>query len=90
MKTIDTDIEQAISAYTGTITKCPPCKQRAPGELAVVKIESVEWLKQQPGGGWPKDNQEAKRRRLRAEHDRITEHNEVVRKRHGLKRGEIG
>ena len=63
-----------------------PGRARAPRPSS----EAVEWLKQQKGGGWPRESREAKRQRLRAEQKRIAELNERVRKRHGLRRGEIG
>jgi hypothetical protein len=31
------EMKQAISNYTGSVTRCPPCKARAPAEGAVLK-----------------------------------------------------
>jgi hypothetical protein len=41
------EMKQAISNYTGSVTRCPPGKARAPAEVAVLKKNaSVGWLKQ--------------------------------------------
>jgi hypothetical protein len=31
------EMKQAISNYTGSVTRCPPGKARAPAEVAVLK-----------------------------------------------------
>jgi hypothetical protein len=43
-KTIE-QMRQAITNYLGPVTECAPGKARAPVEVAVLKNESVEWLK---------------------------------------------
>jgi hypothetical protein len=88
MKIIDEQTRQAIAAYTGPVTRCPPGEPRAP--KPVVKNAAVEWLIEHRDDVPSK----AKRRRMRmalaaergrmiSEHnapllDRISEHDRVA------------
>jgi hypothetical protein len=86
------EMERALAAYSGPVTRCPPGKPRAPRPPALKPMsKAVAWLKVQPGRGWPKDETpEARRERCDAERAGIAARNEVVRKRHGLRKSEVG
>jgi hypothetical protein len=85
-------MRDAVATYTGPVTLCRPGKPRAPAQRASrPENKAVTWLRRQRGGGWPKkETPTAKRQRLKAHRDRVAAHNEVVRKAHGLGKGEIG
>lgn len=85
-------MRDAIATYTGPVTLCRPGRPRAPKPRPPdpPQNKSVAWLQGQPGGGWPKEAPEAKRQRFKAQRMAIARHNEVVRKAHGLSKGEIG
>ena len=77
-------MRQAIAAYAGPVTRCPPGKARAPAEKkAVVRNVSVEWLKQNRNAR-PIRDKKAERRKMRMAHaqqQRITKRNAALLKR---------
>ena len=80
------EMKQAISNYTGSVTRCPPGKARAPVEGAVLKKNaSVEWLRQHRYIK-PITDPDAMRRQVRiqrGQRSRIAERNAAIKKRLG-------
>ena len=78
-KTIE-QMRQAITNYAGPMTECPPGKARAPAEPAVLKNESVEWLKQNRRAQPVRDKKAIRRkiRMARAMRQRIAKRNAAV------------
>jgi hypothetical protein len=80
------EMKQAISNYTGSVTRCPPGKARAPAEGAVLKkIASVEWLRQHRHIK-PIADPDAMRRQTRiqrGQRSRIAERNAAIKRRLG-------
>jgi hypothetical protein len=74
---------QALTAYEGQVTRCPPGKPRAPTQKRVVRNASVEWLKQNRKVR-PIRDKKAERRKLRMTHaqqQRIAKRNAALLKR---------
>jgi hypothetical protein len=67
-KTIE-QMRQAITNYVGPVTQCPPGNARALVEVAVLKNESVEWLKRNRTAQ-PIRDKKAMRRQMRMAHAR--------------------
>ena len=78
-KTIE-QMRQAIKNYAGPVTERPPGKARAPAEPAVLKNESVEWLKQNRRAQPVRDKKAIRRkmRMARAMRQRIAKRNAAV------------
>ena len=82
MKEAD-EMRRAIATYTGPVTQCPPGRARAPAKKELVMNDAVEWLQQHQGDQRTKDAkaERKRRRRVRAQRERIARRNAAVRKR---------
>ena len=85
MTKIDGKMLEALAAYSGPVTRCPPGKARG-ADLPKRKDRGQRWLHAH-GDYVPSREKKAERRKkrmARAERDRIAKRNAFVRKRNGL------
>ena len=85
MTKIDGKMLEALAAYSGPVTRCPPGKARG-ADLPKRKDHGHRWLHAH-GDDVPSRDKKAERRKkrmARAERDRIAKRNAFVRKRNGL------
>ena len=84
MTKIETEMLEALAAYRGPVTKCPPGQARG-ADLPRKEDRTQRWLNGHRGDVLRDEKAERRRKRMaRAERERIAKRNASVRKRNGL------
>ena len=85
MTKIEIEMMNALAAYSGPVTRCPPGKARG-AEMPKEKDRARQWLNGHRGDVPLRDEKAERRRRrmARAERARIAKRNALVRKRNRL------
>ena len=85
MTKIETEMLEALAAYSGPVTKCPPGKARG-AQMPKREYRARQWLNgHRDDVPWRDEKAERRRKRMaRAEQARIAKRNASVRKRNGL------
>jgi hypothetical protein len=85
MTKVETEMLNAVGAYSGPVTRCRPGKPRA-GEMPSKEDRATRWLNGHRGDVPPRDEKAERRRRrmARAERARIAKRNALVRRLSGL------